>query len=251
MNINKSITFGLIALFLMVPFFQVNADFSEGDVTGVGSEVVQVTQTSEDFPENEDDTTKVGSSSNENQVASSNDFPENENDVTTVGKSSDENQTDSSEDFPEGDTTTVGEEPSQRRSGGSSGSTIRNTTSGDLSSDQGEVLGATTEENSCVMLTTFMRLGMDNNVEEVKLLQSFLNSTIGANLPVTGFFGPMTDAAVRMFQVQYGQQVLLPWVNLGLHSSVNIATGYVYKTTTYTINSMLCPQAEISYPVLF
>ena len=35
---------------------------------------------------------------------------------------------------------------------------------------------------------------------QVKALQTFLNQVEGANLPVTGNFAKMTDAAVRKFQ---------------------------------------------------
>jgi hypothetical protein len=116
---------------------------------------------------------------------------------------------------------------------------------GNLSS--GEVLGASTD--SCAMLTTFMKIGTSNNVEEVKMLQTFLNSKINASLPVTGFFGPLTFQAIKDFQAQYAEDILKPWVEAGLMED-EIPTGYVYKTTQHAINKMLCPEAEIAYPVL-
>jgi hypothetical protein len=145
--------------------------------------------------------------------------------------------------------------PTTNRSSRSSGGSVLNRTqvntqTNELASSQGEVLGADTENDSCVILTTYMKEGLDNNLDEVKLLQTFLNVTIGANLPVTGFFGSLTKEAVNKFQLQYSDQILKPWVDLGLHSSISTPTGHVYKTTQYTINKMLCPEVEITAPIL-
>jgi len=116
----------------------------------------------------------------------------------------------------------------------------------------GLVLGASTDAtSSCgTFLTTYMRMGMKNNPTDVSKLQQFLNQTVGTNIPVTGFFGPMTDKAVRAFQLKYPDQVLGPWVSAHLHPSVNVPTGYVYKTTLRWINLLKCSSLNIPVPPL-
>jgi hypothetical protein len=59
----------------------------------------------------------------------------------------------------------------------------------------------------------------------VTLLQSFLNEREGAKLPVTGYFGSLTRAAVKAFQVKYGIQYV---------------TGNQYELTTQKLNEISC-----------
>jgi peptidoglycan hydrolase-like protein with peptidoglycan-binding domain len=92
-------------------------------------------------------------------------------------------------------------------------------------------------------------MGGQNDAEEVRRLQEFLNTEIGAGLPVTGFFGPMTEAAVNAFQLKYSEDVLAPWVPYGLPSA-QTPTGYVYKTTQTKINNIFCPSLNLSVPPL-
>ncbi|MBI2022970.1 peptidoglycan-binding protein [Candidatus Giovannonibacteria bacterium] len=94
---------------------------------------------------------------------------------------------------------------------------------------------------------TFLRYGDDNNSEEVKKLQLFLNSDLGINLPVTGFFGPQTFEAVKQFQLKYWNEILMPWVGHGLPTS-QTPTGYVYKTTLRWINFLECPSKPLPMP---
>ena len=94
-----------------------------------------------------------------------------------------------------------------------------------------------------------MRMGMHNDASEVKKLQQFLDTQIGANLPLSGFFGPLTDAAVRKFQLQYSGDVLNPWLAYGLPSATS-STGYVYKTTQREINNLYCASLQIPLPTL-
>lgn len=111
----------------------------------------------------------------------------------------------------------------------------------------GQVLGSSTSTlpaGCTALLTTYMRMGKkDNNVEEVKKLQQFLNDHIGANLPITGFFGPLTDAAVRKFQTANTGDVLTPW-------GIDASTGFVYQTTQRWINLTNCKTLSIPVPVL-
>lgn len=115
---------------------------------------------------------------------------------------------------------------------------------------RGAVLGASTA--ACeVLLTTFMKMGNTNDPAEVVELQGFLNEHMGAGLPLTGVFGPMTDAAVHAFQKQYWQEVLAPWFAFpesGI-ADADDSTGFVYKTTQWKINDIACP-GLVSFPTL-
>ncbi len=107
----------------------------------------------------------------------------------------------------------------------------------------GSVLGATTDAVCSALLSTFMRMGTTNDATEVLELQGFLNEHMGAGLPLTGFFGAMTDAAVHAFQKKHWEDVLKPWFPYpaeGIHDADD-STGYVYKTTQWKINDIYCP----------
>ena len=130
-----------------------------------------------------------------------------------------------------------GEAKSASSGGGSGG------TSGG-SGSQGEVLGASTVEepvaqsaSSCKpYLRDYLKMGKNNDSEQVILLQKFLNETVSANLPLTGYFGSMTHDAVKKFQVAHHDTVLEPWNDPSLADG----TGIVYITTLKEINSMKC-----------
>lgn len=121
----------------------------------------------------------------------------------------------------------------------------------------GFVLGTSTEASSTddlpagcsAYLTTYLRMGKNNNVDEVKKLQLFLNKQINAGLPVTGVFGSLTLQAVKKFQLSQWETVLKPWVAFGL-SNDHSATGYVYKTTKHTINALNCGALQEPTPQL-
>ena len=111
----------------------------------------------------------------------------------------------------------------------------------------GSVLGAATSTITMTMatstlnapttctplLTQNMRPGLGNNAVEVQKLQTFLNTHIGANLPVTGYFGPMTTQAVRQFQARYAAEILAP---VGL----SVPSGFVFTMTLGKINALGC-----------
>lgn len=142
---------------------------------------------------------------------------------------------DSGDDSGDGDTT-----PTITTT--SSDSSTRSSRRRGGSSRGGEVLGASTIGGACeIYLTTYMRMGANNDTEEVTRLQSFLN-TQGITTPVTGIFGQATDTSVRTFQSLHQSAVLDPWQALGLGNGT--PTGYVYKTTRYTINNIVCPGSE-------
>lgn len=120
--------------------------------------------------------------------------------------------------------------------------------------EAGEVLGETAapeEDVKCALyLLEYIKYGANNNPQEVKKLQTFLNEHMGANLPVSGIYDSQTREWVNKFQLQYKEQVLRPWVEAGFHSSENIPTGYVYITTRRWINLIKCPSLIIPIPGL-
>src|SRR3989344_3088456 len=115
----------------------------------------------------------------------------------------------------------------------------------------GLVLGAAAEDNlpegGSAYLDIYIKRGASNDPEKVKKLQSFLNREMGANIPITGFYGPLSYIWVEKFQVKYWEEVLKPWVPHGLPTD-HTPTGYVYKTTRRWINMLNCPELNLPIP---
>lgn len=86
--------------------------------------------------------------------------------------------------------------------------------------------------SQCPMFIGYYRKG--NRGSEVKKIQVFLNKEVNAGLPITGWFGPATDAAVRKFQQKYFSVIIAPWVP----PEKAEATGYWYKTTRMKANQL-------------
>lgn len=82
-----------------------------------------------------------------------------------------------------------------------------------------------------------------NDIEQVKKLQAFLNKWVGANLPLTGFFGSMTEEAVKAYQASNPDSILKPW-------NLTSATGLVYITTLRQMNLQECPALSLEIPEL-
>jgi hypothetical protein len=109
-------------------------------------------------------------------------------------------------------------------------------------SSTGEVLGASTTACAAT-ITAYMGEGKDNNTEQVKLLQEFLNKELGVDLEVNGEFDRPTLDAVKAFQLKYSDEILTPW-------GIFTPTGYAYKTTLRMIAMILCPGTEVPMPEL-
>ncbi len=141
-------------------------------------------------------------------------------------------------------TTTYDFEPEQASTPNDNGGPRnRRNGSGGGNSGSGEVLGATT---CAPLLTDYLKMGWANNPDQVMKLQDFLNKQVGSALPITGFFGPATFEAVKLFQKNYWEQVLKPWIGLpgsGIDGE-NTPTGFVYQTTRWEINNIWCPGSE-------
>ncbi|MES2986254.1 MAG: BspA family leucine-rich repeat surface protein [Patescibacteria group bacterium] len=80
-----------------------------------------------------------------------------------------------------------------------------------------------------------IKRGIKNNIDDVKKIQTFLNTYEGGNLVVDGEFKVVDEQAVRNFQTKYKTQILSPW---GLSAS----TGVVYVTTKAKMNAIVCGQ---------
>ncbi len=72
-----------------------------------------------------------------------------------------------------------------------------------------------------------------NDKNEIKKLQTFLNKEMNTKLPVTGFYGRMTLTAVKNFQTKYKGDILTP-VNL------KKSNGNVFTLTRAKINTLHC-----------
>lgn len=109
------------------------------------------------------------------------------------------------------------------------------------------VLGASTDM-ICPFIIDHMQIGWENDAWEVTKLQVFLSIIMGYDNPVTGVFGTITDANVKNFQQLYASEVLTPWYEAGIVPH-NDPTGFVYKTTKWKINDIMCPGME-AFPSL-
>ncbi len=89
-------------------------------------------------------------------------------------------------------------------------------------------------------IKTYIRYGAENDVEDVRKLEIFLNEKQGESLVVDGVYGAEDVAAVKRFQQKYASEVLGVW-------GLSEPTGYVYRTTLMKINSFYC-SASITCP---
>ncbi len=85
----------------------------------------------------------------------------------------------------------------------------------------------------------YIAYGANNDKEEVKKLQRFLNKYEGENLLVTGLYNELTFEAVKRFQEKYATEILHPW-------GITEATGLVYKTTQSKIDSIMAGERAIA-----
>lgn len=86
----------------------------------------------------------------------------------------------------------------------------------------------------CPYFKQYLRMGSKkNNPEEVIKMQAFLNTHMGENLSVDGYFGKSTYESVKRFQERYPDQIIKPWPTLD-HS-----TGWWYITTSGYANVLV------------
>lgn len=137
-----------------------------------------------------------------------------------------DNDNDGQVDFPNDDGCSSADDDDEiKHTSGGSGGKRRSS-----NSNQGVVLGA---ESCSEYVNQYLRVGANNDTEQVARLQQVLRDSEGMDVDVTGTFDAATLAAVHAFQTKYAADVLTPW---GLPSS----TGYVYYTTRKKVNEVYC-----------
>lgn len=77
---------------------------------------------------------------------------------------------------------------------------------------------------SNMVLKNPVKFGSNNNPEDVKLLENFLNIYEGANLPVNGVYEKADYDAVVKWQEKYSADILTPW-------GITKGTGYISTTS--------------------
>lgn len=82
-----------------------------------------------------------------------------------------------------------------------------------------------------LVLTTPVKLGVPNNPDDVKLLEQFLNTYEGTNLPVNGIYETADFNAVVKWQEKYASDILAPW-------GMTKGSGYVYTTSLKKIKEI-------------
>lgn len=99
------------------------------------------------------------------------------------------------------------------------------------------ILEALSNTGECPYFSGFYKLGSEGAM--VARWQAFLNVLLGTNLKVDGKFGPDTDIAVKKYHKDWQDIILRPWGH-------TTPTGYIYKTTNATGNSMIgCPLGTV------
>jgi hypothetical protein len=114
--------------------------------------------------------------------------------------------------------------------------------------NSGAVLGASTDDICVAGIGSYLRRGAQG--DDVMKLQSFLNEHLGLSLPVDGNFDAATEAAVHQLQKLHGDEILKPWVEIGLLANEQESTGFVYKMTLWWINQSLCASETLPEPQL-
>jgi peptidoglycan hydrolase-like protein with peptidoglycan-binding domain len=102
-----------------------------------------------------------------------------------------------------------------------------------LQAELKSILAQKTENVSCREFGSSLYLGTKN--DEVRCLQEFLKGQGPEIYPeglVTGYFGPLTRAAVIRFQERYADEILAPW-------GLTEGTGFVGSTTRAKLNALL------------
>ena len=112
----------------------------------------------------------------------------------------------------------------------------------------GEVLGYFVGVGECSpLLDGYLYPNQENDYFEVAKLQSFLQSS-GYIVTINGIFDDSTINAVKKIQLKYANEVLQPWVDLGVLDTLT-PSGIVGKTTKWKINNLHCSGSE-SYPII-
>jgi hypothetical protein len=130
-------------------------------------------------------------------------------------------------------TPTTPETPTTPSGGGSTSSGGSFSGGGSSGSRVGIPLALASATTSCPLITSYMKLGGDNDGSQVAKLQIFLKNSQNLDVNVTGIFDEKTDIAVKAFQVKYLVDIMGPW-------DATQGSGFVYITTEKKINEIAC-----------
>jgi len=128
--------------------------------------------------------------------------------------------------------------PSSSTSGGGGTSYRR---SGGSSNSGGQVLGAATD--FCPFLRDYQHISFQNDPYEVNKAKAFFNAYMSKNLSLNGIFDQDMFSAVVEFQQMFKPDVLDTWASQFAFLD-DEPTGYLYQTTRWKINSIMCPGYE-------
>ena len=85
-------------------------------------------------------------------------------------------------------------------------------------------------KSSCPHFTSYQKIG--SRGYEVEKIQAFLKKFGFFNHEITGYYGAITDKAVKAFQARYANEILAPW-------GISSPTGWWYKTTRAKANELM------------
>lgn len=191
--------------------------FSQNDDGGIGRVI-----NNESDVKNEDSDVKVEGWNSE--TISSDDVSQNEYSETPVEESENVSWTEESEDTTENIDSSSSKQEEE--------DTSNETQSNDWESTE-DTESADTVATLCESpLIGPIAFGGNNNVDEVKRLEKFLQSQ-GVDIQVDGKYGTDDFEAVKDFQLKYRADILDPW-------DISNPTGYVYRTTVKKINEVAC-----------
>ena len=92
--------------------------------------------------------------------------------------------------------------------------------------------------STCPLVTSYMKLGANNNSTEVRNLQSFLRNTQEVDVDLTGVYDVKTENAVKLFQTRYANDILAPW-------GATAPSGVVSITTQKKLNDLVCKKSSV------
>jgi The GLUG motif len=92
---------------------------------------------------------------------------------------------------------------------------------------------------SNLYLTKVIKLGADNNPDDVKLLENFLKTYEGQNILVDGIYSQSDFDVVVKWQEKYAKDILAPWGNTK-------GTGYVFTTSLKKIKEIVDKECKPS-----
>ncbi len=109
------------------------------------------------------------------------------------------------------------------------------------SSTRNPVSGSGVACVASVYPTKPIKLGAQNDPEQVKLLEQYLNAYENAKLPVDGIYSAQDRSAVILWQEKHASEILTPW-------GETKGTGYIFTTSLKKFKSLFLAQCQKETP---